>query len=254
MKKLPLLLLGLIGTAVATFFYFDAKDEPATGRPPMTQKSSPNSEIASKPKSVETDPVKASDQLSSGSQQQPEAPGEEDTVNNLADFKRARATTVANQLSTDLDEILFAKGFTQAEIDVTTKYIGDAFLNARESVELSTAIDATAAALKLDSARKEALTSGVFSAVTKSTGKYTYSEYQTCVNLRTAEASDCVKDLAQELAQKVAAKSEADVLNAQAIYSLEPEGKAAAKKAVELCGENSEKAEAYFKVNLAGCI
>jgi hypothetical protein len=254
MKKL-LPLLFLFGMVVASFSYFRPKDEPADRRPSIDDSSKTKLSVVNEPiDNVDMEFATSPSPQLPTSKSSPENIKQEETADSLTNFKKTRATTVANQLGKDLNEILAADGFTQEEIDTAAKYIGDAFLNAGESVALSSAIDAASTILKLDGARKAALSKGIFSAVNAATTRYTYSEYQSCMAFRVAGASDCVKDIAQELTQKVAAKSEADVLNAQAIYSLEPEAKAAVKKAIEACGESSEKAEAYLKVNLSGCL
>lgn len=252
-KSLPLLFL--FGMVVASFFYFRPKDEPADSRPSIDESSKTKSSVVNEHiDSVDTKSAKTPSPQLPTSKSSPGSIKQEETADSLTNFKKTRASTVANQLGKDLNGILAADGFTQEEIDIAAKYIGDAFLNAGESVALSSAIDAASTVLKLDGARKAAFSKGIFSAVNAATSRYTYSEYLSCMALRVAGASDCVKDIALELTQKVAAKSEADELNPQAIYSLEPEAKAAVKKAIEVCGESSEQAETYLKVNLSGCL
>ncbi len=254
MKKISLLLVLIAGSAVACFFYFRTKDEPILNRSSLdTGVISPAADktMSSTGEKLTFDrDVSSVDIKTHSGRDQVQAEGK-----GLAEFKKNRTNNIVAQLRDELYVLMSTQGFTQNEIDQTATNLSQAFLYKEgDTVKLSAAIDSTAAALNLDTDRSQDLTNSVVSAVGNITSRFTYTEFQTCINLRTASASNCAKDLAQELAQKVAIASEADVLNSKAIFSLESAGLETVKRAVDICGEDLKTAEAYYKVNLSGCL
>lgn len=151
-----------------------------------------------------------------------------------------------------LQEQLAGEGFSQSEIDLTTKEVVSEYTKSEGVINFSDAVNRTAKALNFDDDRRSKLNIAVLKSAAQSV-EITFDQWNQCLNHRIKTMPQCVQDIAQDLSRNIAAATSGQSLLGEVRSKSVELSKKSMADAVKKCGITKDDADRALRVVLSDC-
>ncbi len=157
------------------------------------------------------------------------------------------------QIESNLQIHLLNEGFTQHEVDQTSKELAIEFGKNEDVIKYSEAVYRAAKALNFSEEKKQQLNIAVLKSIAQSVD-IPFDRWNQCLNYRVRSMSPCVQEIAQELSRSVAAATSGQSLLGEYRSVNEAISKKAMADAVKKCGITVDEADRALRVVLSDCL
>jgi hypothetical protein len=245
MKKKAITLA--IVTVGMVAFYFIRRHSPI-------EKTTSTHQVASRSKRENSEQYQISPQIehSTHTQINDPTPRQRKDAASSNDLEQSKRTQFFEQVSPILQERLLNEGFTQHEVDQTSKELAHEFSKNEGIIKYSEAAFRAAKTLNLSEEKKDQLNIAVLKSIAQSV-EITFDRWHQCTKYRVTYMPTCVQDIALELSQSIASLiSGPSLLGDERVEVLEL-SKKSISDAVNNCGISREEADRALRIVLSDC-
>ncbi|HEY9656865.1 MAG TPA: hypothetical protein V6C65_00270 [Allocoleopsis sp.] len=167
-------------------------------------------------------------------------------------YDQMKRAQFLEQIAPILQERLSNEGFTQHEIDQTSKELAIEFSKNNGPIMYSEAAYRAAKFLNFSEDKKDQLNIAVLKSIAQSVD-IPFDRWNQCLNYRVKSMPQCVQEIAQDLSRSVAATTSGQSLVGEERGIVVDLSKKAMTDAVNRCGISMDQATRAFRIVLSDC-
>jgi len=164
----------------------------------------------------------------------------------------AKLMKAAESLEMLIQTELTKLGYSQNNIDAAVKEMQSEYRDGDDRVDISRVVNQISESMKLDETKRQELTMAMANVYIDSL-PITFDQWNQCLTFRTAQASDCLKEIAQDLSRTVAAGLSGQDWSKEELSLSSPLVDRFVDDGAVQCREPKEKVRTALQLNLLSC-